>query len=182
MDFDTIHRIKVGGHYFQFYKTFDDFLQISFSFLYAGLKKGNACLWLVNDQMGIERAEKEFLGVYPEASAYLISHQLQIRSAQAWYLKKGSFDMAQALENAKIFLESCAHRDFACVRGIGDVGAVPDEDWMYVHEYEERFHSQVKSIPIIAVCAYPIHRCTMGDTKRVIENHHQPLFTASIAS
>ena len=58
-----MHRIKVGGHYYQFYKTAEDYLHISLSYLYAGLKKGNACLWLVNDQLGIEKAEQQFLNV-----------------------------------------------------------------------------------------------------------------------
>lgn len=176
MDFDTVHRIKVGGHYYQFYKTLDDYLQISLSFLYAGLKKGNACLWLVNDELGIERAEKEFLSVYPDATGYLVSHQLQIKSAQSWYLKRGCFDIDQSLENAKIFLEACSRRDFVCVRGIGDVGAIPDEDWMSLHDYEEKLHGMIADVPLIAVCAYPIHRCSIADTKHVIESHHQPLF------
>lgn len=174
MDFDSLHRIQVGGHYYQFYKTQQDYLQISLSFLYAGLKKGNACLWLVHEE-GIERAEKEFLGVYPDATGYLLSHQLQIKSATQWYLKRGCFDMNQALENAKNFLDSAFRRDFSCVRGIGDVGAIPDEDWMQLWEYEARLHSMIQSVPIIAVCAYPIHRCSIADTQKVIQHHHQPL-------
>lgn len=181
MDFDSMHRIKVGGHYYQFYKTQEDYLQISLSFLYAGLKKGNACLWLVNDNMGIERAEKEFLSVYPDATGYLLSHQLQIKSAQNWYMKRGCFDMDQSLENAKTFLQSAFQRDFSCVRGIGDVAAIPDDDWMQLWEYEARLHSMIESIPLIAVCAYPIHRCSIADTKKVIELHHQPL-SVSLAS
>ncbi len=176
MDFDTVHHIKVGGHYYQFYKTMDDYLQISFSFLYAGLKKGNACLWLVNDQLGIEKAEQQFLGVYPDATGYLLSHQLQIKSAQSWYLNRGVFDMNRALENARLFLEDCFRRDFACVRGIGDVGSIPDEDWMQLHDYEEKLHAMIDKVPLIAVCAYPIQRCSIADTKHVIESHHQPLF------
>ena len=105
-------KLKVGGHYYQFYKTMDDYLHISLSYIYAGLKKGNACLWLVNDQIGIEKAEQEFLSVYPDATGYLVSHQMQIKSAQTWYLNRGSFDMGQALQNAMIFLESCTRRDF----------------------------------------------------------------------
>ncbi len=176
MDFDTIHRIKVGGHYYQFYKTMADYLQISLSFLYAGLKKGNACLWLVNDQWGIEKAEKDFLNVYPDATGYIISQQLQIKSAQGWYLNRGTFDMNQAIDNAKVFLGECFQRDFACVRGIGDAGSVPDEDWVQFHEYEEKLHSMITNIPLIAVCAYPIQRCSLADTKHVIESHHQPLY------
>ena len=91
-------------------------------------------------------------------------------------MNRGSFDMSRALENAHVFLEDCMRRDFACVRGIGDVGAIPDEDWMSVHDYEDKLHSQMGQIPLIAVCAYPIHRCSIADTKQVIENHHQPLF------
>ena len=181
MDFDTVHRIKVGGHYYQFYKTLDDYLQISLSYLYAGLKKGNACLWLVNDQLGIEKAEQQFLGVYPDATGYLLSHQIQIKSAQNWYLNRGSFNMKQALENARIFLEGCGSRDFACVRAIGDMGSIPDEDWLSVHDYEDQLHSQMGQAPLIAVCAYPIHRCSIADTQNVIQSHHQPLY-ASMAS
>lgn len=176
MDFDTVHRIKVGGHYYQFYKSMDDYLQISLSFLYAGLKKGNACLWLVNDQLGMEKAEKEFLNVYPDATGYLVSHQLQIKSAQSWYLNRGTFDMKQSLENARAFLEDCFKRDFSCVRGIGDAGSIPDDDWGSLHDYEEKLHLMIENVPLIAVCAYPIQRCSITDTKHVIESHHQPLF------
>ncbi len=175
MDFDSIHQIRVGGHYYQFYKTQEDYIHISLSYIYAGLKKGDACLWLVSDAMGKERAEKEFLSVYPDATGYLVSHQLQIKSAQSWYLTRGCFNLPQALENARTFLGEAFRRDFACVRGIGDVGAIPDEDWMSLWEYEEKLHSMMLQTPLIAVCAYPIQRCSIADTHRIIESHHQPL-------
>jgi hypothetical protein len=181
MDFDSIHHIKVGGHYYQFYKTQEDYLQISLSFLYAGLKKGDACLWLVSDAMGTERAEKEFLDVYPDATGYLLSHQLQIKSAHAWYLKRGSFDEEQAIWNAKDFMDSAFKRDFSCVRGLGDMGAIPDDDWMKVWEYETKLHTILQGLPLIAVCAYPILRCSIADTRRVIQLHHEPL-AISLAS
>lgn len=178
MDFDSIHQIKVGGHYYQFYKTADDFLQISLSFLYAGLKKGNACLWLVSDKYGIEKAEKEFLSVYPDATGYLVSHQMQIRSAENWYLgSKGCFDADLALSNARTFFDSCSRRDFACMRAIADMGSIPDEDWMELHAYEHKLHRTLEGVPLIAVCAYPIQRCSIADTRKVIEHHHQPLFS-----
>ena len=171
-----MHQIKPGGHYYQFYKTLDDYEQMSLSYLYAGLKKGNACLWLVDDKLGVEKAEKEFLGVYPDAAGYIIVHQLQINSAQTWYLRDGRFDMDQALTNAQIFLDDCFLREFACVRGMGDLGIIPDEDWELLHQYEHKIQSMIEGIPFIAVCAYPIHRCSVSDTKKVIEVHHQPLF------
>ena len=52
---------------------------------------------------------------------------------------------------------------------------------MFLHEYEDKLHSMMDNMPLIAVCAYPIHRCSIADTKQVIESHHQPL-SISLAS
>ena len=67
------------------------------------------------------------------------------------------------------------------MRGIGDIGAIPDEDWMHLQDYEEKLHLMIENIPLIAVCAYPIHRCALADTQQIIRSHHQPLFI-SLAS
>lgn len=37
--------------------------------------------------------------------------------------------------------------------------------------YEARMHPLIKSMPLIAVCAYPINDCSMRDVRRVIESH-----------
>ena len=166
-DFDSLHTISPGKHFYQFYKHTDGFLSVMLPYFEAGLEKGEACLWLVSQKHNInfdQIVTEIFERHHP------LPEQFQIFSAEDWYLDgTGSFSEEKSLRNAERFLTDIFAKGFKCLRAAGDAGAIPRKDWPLVRTYEEKAGAIIKSNPVIALCAYPILECTPSQTKQVLE-------------
>jgi len=174
-DFDLLHNISAGKHFYQFYKTSEDYLKVIAPYLQSGLEKGEACLWLVSAKIGVERACDYVRTWIPQAAASLACGRLQILSGEEWYLTGGEFDEAKAIANALKYLEQVQKQGFKILRGSGDAGAIPRTDWPKVQIYEKKMAPWIKSQPVIALCAYPILECTLTETKAVLDCHDDVL-------
>ena len=154
--FDFLHNISPGKHYYQFYKNPDDFFQVMIPFFQAGLDRGDACLWLVSEAIGLQRtfqtARMQIRGFKDAIS----SGQLEILSGERWYLNNGIFDESQAILNAQTYLEKIKKAGFECLRGAGDAACIPRPEWGKVDLYERKMDGWIKSQPIIGLCAYPL--------------------------
>ncbi len=175
LDFDFVHNIAPGRHLYQFYKNSEDYLRVLIPYFQAGLTKGEACLWLVSDKMGVEKMSDAADAQIKRYLYYVSAGQFQILSAEKWYLTDGRFDEAKAVRNASEALQSALKRGFHRLRGAGDVGAIPHTDWPLVRAYEKKMASFIKTSSLIALCAYPILGCTLPDTKAVLEAHDSVL-------
>lgn len=174
-DFDTIHNISPGRHFYQFYKSTEDYLQVVLPYFQSGLGKGEACLWLVSREMGTKQMCDIALAAIHGCENYLNSGQFQMSEAENWYLKNGNFDEPQASRNAVRYVEDCKKRGFSVIRGAGDAAAIPEKDWPLLESYERNMASFIKSASLIALCAYPILRCSLKETKTVIDCHDDVL-------
>lgn len=172
-DFDSLHAISPGKHFYQFYKHTDDFLSVMIPYFEAGLQKRDACLWLVSKRHRLDfaRIVNQIIDRHRP-----LPEQFQILCAEDWYLDgTGSFSEEKSLENAGNYIRSIFEKGFKCLRGAGDAGAIPRKDWPAVAIYEEKAQTIVKSNPVIALCAYPILECTPSQTKQVLELHDDVL-------
>ncbi len=174
-NFDSMHNVFPGRHLYQFYKTHDDYLQILMPFFAAGLEKGDACLWLASEKIGIEKIENLFREKYPEFSMLVKSPQFQITSAEDWYLINGRFSEEHATQNAQRYVKFIQNQGFKRLRGAGDAGVIPREDWGSLEAYEKNIDLFVKSMPVIGLCAYPILDCSLKETRMVIDCHDDVL-------
>lgn len=175
LDFDSLYGVTRGKHLYQFYKSSEDYLKVLLSYFKAGLEKGDACLWLVSESMGIEKVLEACRSEIPGTDDYLARRQLQIRSAEAWYLTAGHFDESRALANARQYVTEVNEAGFRNLRGCGDAGAIPHEDWSKLPAYEIKIEGFVRQCGIIALCAYPILECSISDTRSVLEHHDSVL-------
>lgn len=170
-DFDSLHGIAAGKHFYQFYKNQNDYLRVMIAYFRAGLEKGEACLWLVPQKIGVQQACVIADSEIPRFLYYLSASQFQIRSAEDWYLTDGSFDEKRAMANAQQMLSDIQRKGFHLLRAAGDLSAIPREDWEKVHDYEAKIDPWIRTAPVIALCAYPILELNLLDTKSVVENH-----------
>lgn len=173
--FDILHHISPSKHYYQFYKHADDYLRAMIAYFQAGLEAGDACLWLVSEKIGMEEACETAESVIPGFPSYVERRQLQILSAEDWYLHSGCFDEGQSFRNASYFLEEIQKLGFSRIRGAGDAGAVPRRDWPRLWSYEKNVDSLIKASPLIALCAYPILELSLKETKMVLDCHDDVL-------
>jgi len=171
LDFDALYGVSKGRHFYQFYKSSEDYLKVLIAYFRAGLEKGDACLWLVSRRMGVERVYEECQARIPGFSEALASGRFQMRSAEDWYLTLGRFDEARALDNARQYLEEITSAGYKVLRGAGDAGAIPHEDWPLLHSYEEKIDEFIHRFQAIGLCAYPIFECSITDTRHVLERH-----------
>lgn len=174
-DFDALHDINPSQHFYQFYKNTDDYMLVMSQYFRAGLEKGQACVWIVSEKVGVESANVFLDTMIPRFLYYKSSNQMIIRSAQEWYLTDGNFDEAKALNNAQDVIEGMFKKGYHCVRGAGDVGVLPKEDWPKLEAYEKKIHELVKGAPIIGLCAYPILDCSLRETRMVLDCHDDVL-------
>ena len=174
-DFDSLHNISPGKHFYQFYKNADDFLNVMIPFFQAGLEKNEACVWLVSERIGLDLACATAEAMIPQCSHFVSTGQFQIRSAEEWYLTDGSFDETKAVKNAEEFMEKIQKQGFQQLRGAGDGGAFFRKDWPAVEAYEKKMSQWIKSNGVIALCAYPILECTPSQTKGILDCHEDVL-------
>lgn len=170
-DFDTLHNVSVGKHFYQFYRNDDDYVKNVASFFRCGFAKNQACLWLVSERIGVSDACKHIAEQLPNFKDLLATGQLTIFSAESWYLKDGRFCKRQAISNALTYLKWTLESNYSALRGCGDSGAIPHEDWSEVFDYEVKMHEWIKAHPVIALCTYPITRCNLSDTRKVVTCH-----------
>jgi len=174
-DFDSLHEILPGKHFYQFYKNSEDFFSVMIPFFRAGLEKGEACLWLVSQKNGLDNARATAEAMIPQFSHYVSTNQFQILSAEDWYLTEGSFDEMKAMNNALQYLETIQKKGFERLRGAGDGGVISRKDWPIVEAYEKKMGPWIKANHIVALCAYPILECTPSQTKGILDCHEDVL-------
>lgn len=174
-DFDALHGVETGKHLYQFYKSQEDYLRILTSYFAAGLEKGDACVWLVSEKTGMQRVLEYVRERIPDFDAHHQAGRMQILSAENWYLDKGSFNEEKSLYNAVQMGNRVRGLGCSRLRGAGDAAAIPHEQWAAVHQYEEKIHTALKSVPCVLLCAYPILDCSISDTRAVLKNHDSVL-------
>ena len=174
-NFDSLHNIIPGKHFYQFYKGAEDYLHVMISYFQAGLEKGEGCLWLVSKKTGLDSAIAQAKNAILNAEKYLATGQFKILSAEEWYLTSGRFDEEKAITNAAHYVDQIKKLEVKILRGSGDVGAIPRMDWVKVHAYEKKMALWIKTQPIIGLCAYPILECTPTETKAVLDCHDDVL-------
>lgn len=159
-----------GKHFYQFYKDRDDFFSRATPFLYEGLEKREACLWVVSLALGTLEALKAFQRQY-EVLPFMETSQLLILPAEGWYLERGRFSERKALERFKKFVQEKERRGFRNFRFVGDLAWLEDRHWDRMKAWEEKLDAWVQTKNFTAVCAYPIYHCSLGQTKAVLERH-----------
>ena len=170
-DFDAFNQIEHGAHLYQFYKTIDDYVASLGIFFRTGLNKGEACIWLVDEAMGLRSVQQFAEKIIPNLLLYLCTGQMTILSANEWYLTGGNFDEEKAVANAQNFIQKTLEKGYSGIRGAGDAAAIPKMQRHKLEPYEARMNQFIKELPLIGVCAYPIDDCTLSEVRMVIEHH-----------
>ena len=171
-DFDAVHGIRPGRHFYQFYKDFDDYLRVVIPYFRAGLEKGEACLWIVTSRWGLDQVKMRIQGLIPDGDPYLSSGQLILREAESWYLNtSGDFDEEGLILKAQQALQFALSQGYQILRGAGEASCIPRLDWPRMMAYEQNIAGWIAQQPVIGLCAYPIHDCTPTETRDVIACH-----------
>lgn len=166
-----VMEIQRGRHFYQFYKGREDLLRVVIPFLYEGLVNGEACLWLVSQCIGVLPAIEIFQRQH-DILHYFEKGQLLVLPAERWYLQRGRFSGEKALQKLHQFIEERKKLGFVTFRGAGDGAWYEERDWPKIRAYEKKVHEWIPLHNVSTVCAYPISRCSITQTKDVLDHHH----------
>jgi hypothetical protein len=175
IDFDTTHNISVGKHFYQFYKSVEDFFQVMIPFFQAGLERGEAGLWIVSEKIGLDNARETASALLSNFNARLETGAFKLVRAEGWYLREGSFSEIQATINLKKHFEMIDARGFMGLRAAGDTAVIPASDRKAFNHYESNISGWLRNQSIVALCAYPILECTPSQTREILQFHDDVL-------
>jgi len=170
-DFDSMHNVSAGKHFYQFYKTTDDYLRVVMPFFQAGLEKHEACLWIVAEKMNPGDVRAFVKMMVPGFDEYEKSGQFQILSSESWYATRGHFDESKAFKNIKTYAEMIESKGFDRARIVGDASSVPKKEWPLLYAYEKKTDQWIRASSFVCICAYPILECSISDTKAILDAH-----------
>ena len=162
--------VTAGRHFYQFYKGPEDLFRIVIPFLRLGLENKEACLWIVSRSLGVLEAIEAFRQKF-DLMDFFENGQLLVLPAERWYLDRGRFSERKVLEKLKKFIQERERRGFGAYRAVGDTAWLQERDWLKFQSYEKKSHEWIQSIRFAAICAYPIDRCSLGQTKDIVDNH-----------
>jgi PAS domain S-box-containing protein len=163
--------IPWGTHLCQFYDTAFDLLEVLVPYYAEGLGNGDCGVWVASPPISLDQARTALLQAVPDLDAYLARGQMTIVRHDDWYLRCGTLD-AQTLLAA--WLQSTAA---ACARGFrglrvsGDAASLKDNCWSDLLAYEDRVQAAIGAQRMIALCTYPLARCTAAELLDVVRVH-----------
>lgn len=170
-NFDRIHDISAGKHFYQFYKTPEDLLKVLQPYWQEGIRKENFCFWVVPDFMSVEEARQFLVGSIPNIDRLFSEKSFEIVPHVEWYGPGDTFDAEAVATRYMNKIVEAISRGFSVVRISGDNKVSRADLWPIVHEYERNFQSKAASLPCIVLCSYQIHDLGLQQTKDVLDCH-----------
>ncbi|MFQ5999354.1 MAG: MEDS domain-containing protein [Candidatus Bathyarchaeia archaeon] len=169
-----VRRLRFGDHAILFYDTEDVKREISFSFLKAGLLKGEAVVYVVSEhKLDSERREIQRYGI---SADHFRKEAFTIMSADEWYLKKGKAQAKTIIANWQKLLKEKQKAGFTGLRG-----AIESEvffNYTKVKEllrYEAALGRQL-ALNLCGLCLYDTHRLDEEQFIQLNKSHGHAIF------
>jgi hypothetical protein len=150
---DFVRRMKSQDHVIFFYTGREDKYYVLFTYLKAGLDKGEAVAYVVSQETPeqLKRAMEEY-GI--DVRGYEASGALRVIDYKGWYIISGGFDPEKTMDSWKKLADESKKRGFRGLRVTGEMSCF--FDYELVEElmgYEKSLHRSL-SMPMMAICAY----------------------------
>lgn len=157
MSSTLVRNVEPGWHFCQFYRDFDQLLEMIAPYVAAGLKNNEGCLWVMPQAVTRKSARDALAAHVDDIDDYIASGQLEMLSHPDWYLSasgrlKSFEDIATAL---------LAKQDRALARGYRFLRAAGDTGWVSGTEesrdfidYEIKVNEALAATKVAAVCTY----------------------------
>jgi hypothetical protein len=153
----VVKKVEPGWHFCQFYRTFDELVDLVAPYVAEGLHNHEACLWVVPDVVTNQRACAALAELVPDVPARVASGQLEILPYSGWYLgRTGELKSFEEISGALLQRQDLAlARGFKFLRAAGDTGwASGTEESRAFIDYERKIAAALGSTKVAAVCTY----------------------------
>ena len=151
--YDFVENMKTTEHVILLYTNPEDKRRVLFTYLKAGLEKGEAAAYIAGEEtpVAIKEAMVKF-GI--DVEQYEKSGALKVIDYRDWYIINGKFDAAKTIELWVKLLKKSEKKGFKGLKVTGEmICFVKDNMVDEVLEYERTLNRTLK-IPLTAICAY----------------------------
>lgn len=165
------HNIQFGSHLCLFYRRPHEFLQVTSSFLQAGLENQELCVWILPPTVTIPLALEALAHLHLNGAALQASHQLQIVASEDWY-RDGTFNLDTALDQLVALPFIARELDYVGVRAVGGPGPFVSETVRRTFiQYERQATEVIAGESFIGLCCYASPDCMGRDMFDIMNAH-----------
>jgi len=169
---DGVHDIPLGSHLCLFYRRPTEFLRVTASFLKAGLAENEFCVWVLPPPLTILMALDELSNHGLNGPVLQATKQLQILSANDWYVVNGEVDVEDSLERLAALPIRARQRGYVNVRAVGGPGPFASEDSRRAFmSYERQATRVIAESPLITLCCYASIHSLATDMFEIMSAH-----------
>jgi PAS domain S-box-containing protein len=172
---DAAGYIPWGTHLCQFYGTKADLIDTLIPYFKAGLEANEFCMWVTSEPLTAAEAEAALAKALPRFSRFKANGQIEIVDYSRWYTLDGKFDADRVLQGWIGKLEAALERGFQGLRGTGNIFWLEKEYWQDFTLYEALVDRAISTRRMLALCTYPIERCSIREILDVSANHQLTL-------
>lgn len=172
---DAAGYIPWGTHLCQFYRTKADLIDTLVPYFKAGLEANEFCMWVTSEPLTAAEAEAALAKALPRFSRFKANGQIQILDYSRWYTRDGKFDADRVLQAWIGKLEAALERGFQGLRLTGNTFWLEKKDWQDFNRYEAEVDRAVGTRRMLALCTYPIEKCSIREILDVSANHQLTL-------
>ena len=172
--------IAPGTHICAFFRGVSERDQIMVPFLREGLRAGNKCMCIIDDEV---EGVRDALGADGGFSAGAERHRLDIRSSKETYLRRGMFSTQEMLNFWDDSVGSALKEDgFPFVRSVGETTWTMKElpglhDFM---SYEAELNRFVPRYPQVIMCLYDLDRFSGQNLVEILKTHPKVLMGGTV--
>jgi len=172
---DFIGQVPWGTHLCQLYSNDHDLHEIVVPYLKAGLKSNELCMMIVCGKEGVRDATAALKRNISGFEAALGSGQIEIVSHEDWYLAGGEFDAERVLGGWAQAHDRALKRGFDGLRVAGNTLWLEKKDWKRFADYEAAVQDRIGAKRMLALCTYPVDRCSPYEIMEVASSHSMAL-------
>ncbi len=168
---DIIGDIPWGVHFYHFYQTQKDLIDILVPYFKAGLENNEFCMWVTSEPLDEKEAKKAIRKAVPDFGKYLKRGQIEILPYDSWYLKDGVLALPRALNNWVAKLNWAINSGYDGMRVSGNTAWLEKKDWRSFTDYEEEINRVIGGYRMMALCTYSLDACNASEIIDVVSNH-----------
>lgn len=174
----AVRKVEPGWHFCQFYRDFDQLLDMVAPYVAEGLGNGEGCLWVMPEAVTKEAACDALARCIGNVDAYFARGQLEMLSHPSWYLDhSGRLKSFEEIAGALLAKQDEAlSRGFKFLRAAGDTGWVSGtEESKDFIDYEMKVNAALGATKVAAVCTYRAD-VTADEFVSIVTAHQDALY------
>ena len=172
---DILGDVPWGTHLCLFYETEKDLGDIIVPYLKVGLESNEFCMWVTSEPLTAKKAKDALSAAIPDFDRYLEKAQIEIISHKQWYFKDGVFDLQRVLSAWIDKNTQAVSAGFDGTRITGNTAWFEAKDWKCFADYEKQVDSAIDEYQMLAICSYPLKKCSVSEILDVINSHRSAL-------